>query len=802
VEFFRRHRRVFLLWILPPILAGGMGATGGVFAAYVQDLPTLDALEQYSPSLVTTLYSDEDEPFAAFFEQRRILVPLGKIPPYLVEAVLATEDSRFYSHHGIDPRGIARAFLTNLRTLRLAEGGSTITQQLAKVLFLTPEKSVSRKIKEILLAFQIEREYPKDKILEMYFNQIYFGHGAYGVEAAAHTYFGKSVDELNLAEAAMLAGLPRAPNAYSPIVDKERARRRRAVVLQRMVEEGFVTPEQADAAAAIPFDERAFAAVRTRAPYFVEYVRQYLEERYGSYALYHGGLRVHTTLNLRLQEAAEQALTQGLREIDQQKGLRLAGAGPLARVTPRRPGEPLRPGLVVEGVVQRVTARSIHVEVDGYAAEIPFKAMRVAEGPRLADAFHPDDRILVQLEAVDHERRSLKLALAQEPEMEGALLALDPRSGQIKAMVGGYDFTRSKFNRAVQARRQPGSAFKPFVYAAAFDLGLTPSTIFEDSPVSFPATIDGEQKEWSPENYDQTFRGPVTLRQGLEHSINVVAVKLLETIGVGAATQMAHRLGIRSPLRAELGLALGTSEVTLLEMVSAYGTVAAGGVRTPPYAIRRILDARGRVLEEHFPEGQAVLRPATAAVLTHVLEGVVERGTGRRARVIERPLAAKTGTTQDAADAWFLGFTPSLAAGVWIGYDTVRSLGSHETAATLAAPVWIQFMRAAFRESPPEVFPVPEPLVPVTVNYYTGLPTYPQDPDALTEYFVRGTEPRRAALAGPAVPLPSPPQPPSTAPALPPLPPAAAPLPPAPPAGAGPAAAPYPPLPPPPPETR
>jgi len=780
VEFLRRHRRI-LLWILPPLVAMGMGAAGGVFAAYVQDLPTLDALEQYSPSLVTTLYSDEDEPFAAFFEQRRILVSLNKIPPYLIEALLATEDTRFYSHRGIDPRGIARALLTNLRTLRRAEGGSTITQQLAKVLFLTPEKSLARKMKEILLAFQIEREYPKDKILEMYFNQIYFGHGAYGVEAAAQTYFGKSVDELNLAEAAMLAGLPRAPNTYSPIVDKERARRRRGVVLQRMVEEGFITTEQAEAAAAIPFDERAFAAFRSQAPYFVEYVRQYLEERYGSYALYHGGLKVYTTLNVRLQQAAEQSLTQGLREIDQQKGLRLVGGGPTARVTPRRPGAPLRPGLVVEGVIQRVTARGIHVTVDGYSGEIPFKAMHVAQGPKLADAFHPDDRVLIRLEDVDHNRKTLTLVLAQEPEMEGALLALDPRTGQIKAMVGGYDFQRSKFNRAIQARRQPGSAFKPFVYAAAFDLGLTPSTIFEDSPISFPATIDGEQKEWSPENYDQTFRGPVTLRQGLEHSINVVAVKLLETIGVGAATQMAHRLGIRSPIRAELGLALGTSEVTLLEMVSAYGTLAAGGVRAPPYAIRRILDSRGRVLEERFPEGQQVLRPATAATLTHVLEGVVQRGTGRSARALERPLAAKTGTTQDAADAWFLGYSPSLVAGVWIGYDTVRSLGPHETSATLAAPIWIQFMRAALEGSPPEAFPVPDPLVPVTVNYYTGLPTYPQDPDAVTEYFLRGTEPRRATMGGAAVPLP---------------PPAVAPLPPAPPATAAPAGPPSPSLPP------
>ena len=355
MEFPRRYRKA-LLWVLPPVLAMGMGAGGGVFAAYVQDLPTLDALAQYSPSLVTTLYSDEDEPFASFFEQRRILVSLDKIPRSLIEALLATEDARFYSHRGIDPRGIARAVLANLRSLRLAEGGSTITQQLAKVLFLTPEKSLARKIKEVLLAVQIEREYPKDKILELYLNQVYFGHGAYGVEAAAQTYFGKSVHDLNLAEAAMLAGLPRAPNRYSPIVDKERARQRRGVVLQRMVEEGFLTTQQAKAAAGFPFDERAFTAVRSRAPYFVEYVRLYLEERYGSYAIYHGGMKVYTTLNLRLQEAAEQSLIQGLREIDQQKGVRPAGAGPAPRVSSRRPGQPLRPGLVVEGVRPRSKA--------------------------------------------------------------------------------------------------------------------------------------------------------------------------------------------------------------------------------------------------------------------------------------------------------------------------------------------------------------------------------------------------------------------------------------------------------------
>lgn len=724
----------------------GGGILGGVVAAYVMDLPPLDVLNEYQPSLVTTLYDDEGKPFATFYEQRRILVPLAKIPRILREALVAVEDSRFYAHYGLDPLGIARALWTNLKCLCLAEGGSTITQQLAKVLFFTPEKSLSRKAKEALLVVKIEGEYTKDQIMEMYFNQIYFGHGAYGVEAAAQTYFKKSVDQLNLAEAATLAGLPRAPNAYSPILDPERAQRRRNHVLQRMVDEGFITDEQFQAATNLPMKTAAYAQAKDLAAHFVEHVRQYLEEKYGTYAVYHRGLKVYTTLNLKMQEAADRALQHGLLELGKERGLRLI-------ISPQPDGEATSQqtsvGAIVEATVTELTKPLLRVRIGEYSAEIPWEEFKRIGLAKLAGTVKPGDRILVRV--LDRENKQLEVTLAPEPEIEGAVLILDPRDGGIKAMVGGYDFGRSKFNRAIQAKRQPGSAFKPFVYATAFDVGLTPATVFEDSPVSYPTIIDGKTAEWSPENYDKIYRGPVTLRQGLEHSINVIAVKLIERVGVNPVIQMAHRLGIKSQLRPEYGLALGTSEVTLEEMVSAYGAFLNGGYRVEPYAVKKILDAKGVILEASFPEPERVLRPETAFLLTNVLKGVVERGTGKRAKVLDRPLAAKTGTTDHSTDVWFIGGTPSVAAGVWIGYDTKRSLGPYATSAHLAVPIWIDFMQVILRDLPVQYFPVPDHVTPMYVNYETGYPTVPSDPYGIQEYFLQGTEPQFSPYSDPGL---------------------------------------------------
>jgi penicillin-binding protein 1A len=737
-----RRRLVFVgLWGLLISLVIGLGAAAGVFVGFLRDLPSLDGLEGYQPSITTTLYTDQGEPFASFYEQRRILFPLAKIPLQLKQAVLAVEDSRFYEHRGLSPRAIARAMIMNVLSRRKSQGGSTITQQLARVLFLTPEKSFTRKIKEALLAVEIEKHYSKDKILELYFNQVYFGHGAYGVEAAAQTYFKKSVAELNLAETAMLAGLPSAPNRFSPILEPGRARRRRDHVLNRMVEMKFITRAQAEVASRTPFDETLFTRSRTIAPYFVEHVRQSLEETYGAYTLYNSGLKVYTTLNLKMQRAAEEALVGGLRDLDKARGYRPRkerGPDPArARIGPYTP----RTGEILPGTVLKVKAKSLEVQLGRYRGEIPLESMQWTKISNLAGAFREGDPILVQVLSVDERRRVADLVLEQDPELEGALVALDPRDGAIKAMIGGYDFERSKFNRAVQARRQPGSAFKPFVYATAFDRGLTPSTMIEDSPITFHFRAGGKVIEWSPENYDRKFHGPTTLRRALENSVNVVTVKLIEQVGVDPVVRMAHQMGIESELRREVALALGVSEVTALELVSAYGVVANGGVRAEPFAIRKVTDNQGRILEEHIVEPQEVMRPETAYVLTNVMKGVVEWGTGARARVLKRPLAGKTGTSSEATDVWFVGFTPNLVAGVWIGYDVKRSLGSAETGGRLALPLWITFMQKALADLSPDDFPVPENVVAIPVNHMTGRPVPREEKGAILEYFIKGTEP-------------------------------------------------------------
>jgi penicillin-binding protein 1A len=758
------------LWGLLIFLVIGLGAAAGVVAAFLRDLPSLDGLEEYQPSIVTTLFSDQDEPFASFYEQRRTLLPFAKIPTQLKQAVLAVEDSKFYEHHGVSLRAVARATITNFLTRRKAQGGSTITQQLARALFLTPEKSFSRKLKEALLAVQIERRYSKDKILELYFNQVYFGHGAYGVEAAAQTYFKKSVDRLALAEAAMLAGLPSAPNRYSPIVDPARARRRRDHVLNRMVEQKFITRAQADAASRTPFDETLFTRSRTIAPYFVEHVRQSLEETYGAYALYNSGLKVYTTLNLKMQRAAEEALTGGLRDLDKARGFRPRADRNLesgrARIGPYTPGV----GEILPGTVTKVRAKSLEVQLGRYRGEIPVESMKWTKLTNLGEAFHEGDPILVRVLTVDERRKVVGLALEQDPELEGTFLALNPRDGAIKAMIGGYNFEHSKFNRATQAKRQPGSAFKPFVYATAFDRGFTPSTIIDDSPISFHFRVGDKVVEWAPENYDRKFHGPTTLRRGLENSINVVTVKLMERVGVDRVIRLAHQLGIESDLRREVALALGVSEVTPLELVSAYGVIANGGVRTEPFAVRKVTDSQGRTLEEHVVEPQEVMRPETAYVLVNVMKGVVERGTAARARVLNRPLAGKTGTTSEATDVWFIGFTPSLVAGVWVGYDVKKSLGPAETGARLALPLWIAFMQRVLPDLPQEDFTPPENVVAIPVNHMTGRPVSSEDRGAILEYFIKGTEPKPLEAGPSPGPAPRPAQA-SVAPTEPPSPP-------------------------------
>src|SRR5436309_2936181 len=630
------------------IAAGGAVAALWAFTILPRTLPSVTALETFQPLVGTKIYDDSDELITELHVERRIFVPLAHVPQSLRDAVIATEDRRFYSHWGVDPIGIARAVVQNYRRGRIVEGGSTITQQLAKVLFLTADKSLERKLKEAVLALELERRYSKDRILEMYLNQVYFGHGSYGVEAAARTYFGKSVSELSVRESALIAGLPRAPSNYSPFDRGEAAKRRREVVLRRMVDYGALKDEEAKRLAKtdlglIPPERR-----RTTGQYFVDYVQQTLEAKYGPDLVLKGGLNVYTTLNPIMQLAAEQSLRDGLKALQ-------------GRSTQARPGE------------------------------FP----------------------------------------------EGAVVTVEPQTGYVKTMVGGSDFLRSEFNRAVQAKRQPGSAFKPFIYIAAIEAGFTPASQIEDSPVSY--AVGGKNGQtWKPENYDRKFRGSTTLQQAIEESVNVVTVKLQERIGLAKTIQVARRLGIASPLDINLSLALGTSDLSLLEMTSAYGTLANQGVWMPPVTIRYVTDAQGKLLEEHVPEGREAVAPETAYVITQMLRGVVERGTGQAAKGLGRPVAAKTGTTNDYSNAWFVGFTPRLATGVWVGYDLPRSLGKDETGSRVAVPIWVTYMGKVLGNSPKEDFPVPDGVVTLLVD---------EDPSGecvrpVPMAFIAGTEPQ------------------------------------------------------------
>ena len=602
-----------------------LASAGVAIAAYVfwpTDLPPAKALEEYTPSVGSRVYAEDDEFLTEFQAERRIFVPLQQIPLGLRNAVIAVEDARFYSHFGVDVRGILRAAYANFRHGRVVEGGSTITQQLAKMLFLTPDRSFSRKVKEALLALELEKRYSKDRLLELYLNQVYMGHGAYGVEAAARTYFGKSVQDLSLPESSMLAGLPRSPGNYSPFERPELVQRRRAIVVGRLLEQGYISEAEAKAANRAPLGLVPPERRRGSGQYFLGYLQQSLEAKYGSDVLYKSGLAIYTTLDAGLQRAAEQALREGLQAIVTRQAGRAANRGK---------GSP--------------------------AAGTP----------------------------------------------EGAVVVIEAATGYIKALIGGTDFARTEFNRALHAHRQPGSAFKPFVFLAALEAGRAPTEMLDDSPMRYVSA----GKEWVPENYDGKFRGPVTLQQALEESINVPTIRLLEQLGVDPVIDAARRAGIQSPLPHDLTLALGSGDVTLLELTAAYGTFANQGIRMEPLMVRYVTDAQGRLVEENIPQGREAIAPGIATGLTQMLRGVVERGSGVGARVLERPLAGKTGTTNDFSNAWFVGYTPSLVAGVWVGHDRPRSLGHDETGARAALPIWVGVMRAALRGQPVEEFPTP-----------------------------------------------------------------------------------------------
>ncbi|QSV47082.1 penicillin-binding protein 1A [Geobacter benzoatilyticus] len=768
--------------------AGLLAVSGYLFYLYAS-LPLVDRLADYKPPIVTQVFGDDGSLVGEFYLERRIVVPVDKIPRKLIQAFVAAEDSNFYQHKGLDYLGIARAAMKNLISLRKKEGASTITQQVAKSMLLTPEKSFSRKFKEAILATRMEKMLSKDDILYIYLNQIYLGGGSYGVQVAAETYFGKNVEQLNLAEMAMLAGLPKAPNSYSPIKHLDRAKERQAYVLERMVREGYVTQAEADHALATPIVISSMKKVNSeQSAYFLEHIRIKLEETYGMDRLYKEGLKVYTTMSAEMQKGAYDAVVNGLKNVDKRQGFRgevkhLAETevdGFCRKIEDGVDTASLKQGSSYQGVVTAVNSAKgeIAIRVGDRTGTITQKNMSWAGKVQLVNSWStPEGKgkslslgsvVFVSVLTPDINKQGAVLALDQEPQAQAAVVALDPRTGAVKAMVGGYDFRRSQFNRAVQAKRNPGSAFKPIIYAAALDKGLTAATTFDDSPVEYES---GGEKAWKPKNYDNIYRGMVTMREALTDSINVVSVRILEQIGVDAAIEYAKKLGITSPLAANLTLALGSSSVTPLELTSAYGVFASGGYRTTPYVITKVEDSDGSILEEAAPPvipvfsnqstvtltnddltvgagnvsaGPAVvpvIAPETAFIITNLMESVVTSGTGRRARALGRPVAGKTGTTNDMKDAWFVGYVPQLVAGVWVGYDQEKSLGAGGSGGQAAAPIWTEFMQRAVAGMPAKSFPQPADITFATINPRTGLLAKEGSPGAIQECFTAGTEP-------------------------------------------------------------
>jgi len=624
---------------------------------FTHDLPSIESMKNYKPPTVTKIFSEEGEVIGEFFYEKREVVSLDRVPNYLIQAFVAGEDARFFQHKGLDYLAILRALFRNIFSGEIVQGGSTITQQVVKSLLLSPEKSFTRKIREAILAYKIEKYLTKEEILFLYLNQIYLGHGAYGIAAAAENYFGKTIEELNITEAALLAGLPQAPSKNSPYQHPQQAKKRQLYILNRMVEEGFISSTEAIKATQTPYVIRSKEKPSIeKAPHFVESIRRYVEEKYGKDALYKNGLQVFTTVDLYFQKMSQEAIESGLKEIEKRE-------------------------------------------------KYPFADMLLTP--------------------------------------EGALVCFDLETGFVKAIVGGRDFKKSQFNRATQAKRQTGSAFKPIVYASALDKGFTPASIIVDSPIVF----EWGDKKWKPKNFEGKFSGPTTLRNALTHSVNIVTVKIAQEVGVDYIRDYAKKLGISSPLHNNLSMALGSSSISLYELTKAYAIFANQGNVFKPIFIKKILDRDGNLLEENPPlfyskessEEEQILTSQTAFLMTSLLKGVVQHGTGWRARSLGRPVAAKTGTTDQFMDAWFIGYTPELVTGVWVGFDEERSLGENETGARAASPIWVTFMSKILKDKPIKDFPVPEGIEFMKIDPKTGQANL--ENGGILECFREGTGP-------------------------------------------------------------
>jgi penicillin-binding protein 1A len=702
--------RVALAFLLLCSIA--LGAACGLLFVYASDLPEIRALETYRPNVVTEIYADDGQLVGSFALQRRILMTYEQCPKVLYNAVTAIEDQHFEEHWGIDFPRIAGAAYHNLAKRRITGGASTISMQLAGNLFLDrSDRSFRRKMQEMLLALQIERRYTKPQIFTMYANQVYLAHGNYGFAAAAEFYFGKPVTDLKLQEAALLAGMVNGPK-YSPLSNPEGALTRRNLVLHRMEDEGKISSSEEVAAKKTPLGLHIQYPRNDLAPYFFEEIRKYLESTYGTEAVHERGLRVYTTLNINMQRAANQAIRDGLHSYDRRHGWRgdlpnilRDNLGNLASYEDEDWRHPIEKGSYVTGLVLSVEEKNATIKIGPYRAILSPSDFSWTGRKKPADLLKVGD--LAQFFIQELRETTVRVQLEQQPAPQGAMLAIDNPTGEIKAMVGGYSFEDSKFNRATQAFRQVGSSFKVYVYADALEKGSTPFDTILDAPFT---TVSGGQA-YSPKNYDEKFEGTITLRRALAGSRNVPAVKLAEKIGISSVVDVTRRFGITTPLPPYLPLALGAADMKLLEHVSAFTVFPNDGIRIDPHMIRKVTSYEGALLEEAHPEVHDVVSPDVARTMTAMLEEVIQFGTGIQARSLGRPTAGKTGTTQDYTDAWFIGFTPQITSGVWVGFDDKQiSLGKKETGARAALPVWLEFMQNALAGMPPLDFANVVPL--------------------------------------------------------------------------------------------
>ena len=747
-SFISRYVKVVSALIVAA-LAGGI--SGAIFA-YAPDRPAVSTLDDYAPSTITRVYAAGGEEIGQFATERRIVVGYDEIPEILRQAIISSEDANFFSHFGVNLRRLVITLIDNVLRQR-RRGASTLTQQLARQVSLDgeaplgSEKVWTRKINEAILTIQIEKRYTKREIFTLYCNQSYLGSGAYGVEAASRLYFGKPALALELEEAALIAGIFQRPTSQSPLVNQSLAKSRRDYVLDQMADNGYITPSEAERAIVKPvvLAERALQR-HSLAPHYAEEVRQHLEATYGASSLYEDGLEVHTTLDARLQAAANVAVERGLRVIDKRRGYR----GPDLNVI--NDGQTLEDyehprwqfaiaaGDVVPALVASTDGDGIQARVGRYTTSIPPSGFSWTRRLVAKDFLETGDLIEIRVTSVEDLNSTLQGELEQEPEVEAALLALDNRTGRILSMVGGFSFERSKFNRATQAKRQLGSLFKGVLYTAAIDRGYTPTSIIMDEPVSFD--VGPNQEPYEPTNYKHDYLGPITLRFALEKSRNVPAVQLMHEIGPDPVVEYGRRFGFTSELPPFLSVALGSAETTLEEITNAYSVFPNRGIRMTPYRITKIVDRDGKTLEENQPEAHDAIRSDTAYVMLNILRGVVERGTGVGARSLRWPLAGKTGTVDDYTDGWFVGFDPDITVGVWVGFDQKRSLGNNQDGASVALPIWREFMQAYIEDRPaPGGFVPPNNIVFVTVDATTGAVTEPWATNAIQEAFIAGTQP-------------------------------------------------------------